>query len=83
MVQNGDDETDDIITEAIDVSSERFHKIEFLRSSEDAQEQYPEYKIEQVPAVLIFETDGAELKKLEFKTYDLEKAVAKLKEISN
>ena len=81
VVQNGDDQTDEIINQAIDVSSGKFHKIEFLMSLEDAQEQYPKYEIEQIPAVFIFETSGAELKRLEFKTYDLEEAVEKLKEL--
>ncbi|MBE4910054.1 hypothetical protein IMZ08_18615 [Bacillus luteolus] len=83
VVQNGDDNTDEIITDAIDVSTGRFHEIKFLMSLEDAQKTYPEYEIEKAPAVLIFETGGAVLTMLEFKTYNLEEAVTKLKQLSN
>ena len=83
VVQNGDDKTDEMITEEIEVSSEKFHEIKFLTSLEDVKEQHPQVEIDQVPAVLIFESGGGEFKKLEFKTYDMEEAVAKLKELSN
>lgn len=83
VVQNGDDKTDEIITEEIDVSSEKFDEVKFLTSLEDVKEQHPQIEIEQFSAVLIFETGGGKFTKLEFKTYDLEEAVAKLKEISN
>ncbi|MGI8317189.1 hypothetical protein [Halobacillus mangrovi] len=83
VVQNGDDKTDEMITEEIDVSSGKFHEIKFLTSLEEVKEQRPQVEIEQVPAVLIFETGGGEFKKLEFKTYEMEEAVAKLKELSN
>ncbi|ASF40998.1 hypothetical protein CEH05_18270 [Halobacillus halophilus] len=83
VVQNGDDKTDEMITEEINVSSEKFHEIKFLTSLEDVKEQHPQVEIEQVPAVLIYEIGGGEFKKLEYKTYDMEEAVAKLKELSN
>ncbi|MBM7554756.1 hypothetical protein JOC33_003697 [Thalassobacillus pellis] len=83
VVQNGDDKTDEKITEEIDVSSEKFHEIKFISSLKDVKGQHPQIEIEQVPAVLIFETGGGEFKKLKFKTYDMEEAVVKLKELSN
>ncbi|MGR9047613.1 hypothetical protein ACQ4XT_03020 [Halobacillus faecis] len=83
VVQNGDDKKDERLTEEIDVLSGKFHKIKFLTSLEEGKEQHPQVEIEQVPAVLIFETGGREFEKLEFKTYDMEEAVAKLKELSN
>ncbi|MCT2536265.1 hypothetical protein NC661_13485 [Aquibacillus koreensis] len=46
-----------------------------------AQEKYPKYDIEQAPAILIFEDNGAELKKLEMKTYDIEEAIEWLEDI--
>jgi hypothetical protein len=39
-----------------------------------AQEEYPSYEIEKVPAILIFRDNGAEFKKLELKTYYIEEA---------
>ena len=83
VVQHADDQTDEMINDAIDVSSGKFHRVDYLMSLEDAQKKYPKYEIEQVPAVLIFKTGGAEMRQLEFKTYDVEEAVEKLKEISN
>ncbi len=66
VVQNGNDKTHNIITDAVDVSSDRFQEIGILMSLEDAEEKYPEYEIEQAPAVFIFETGGAELTLLDF-----------------
>lgn len=79
VVQSGDDKTDEIVTDAINVSSGKFHEVEFLTSLDVAQKQYPQADIEHVPAVLIFETGGAEIP--DYKTYDIKEAVAEIKEL--
>ncbi len=48
-----------------------------------AQEKYPKYEIEKVPAILIFEDNSAVLKKLKLKTYDVEEALRYLEDIQN
>ena len=48
---------------------------EYLTSLELAKEKYPKYEIDKAPAVLIFETNGGEMKKLKLKTYDVEEAI--------
>lgn len=48
---------------------------EYFSSIEAATDKYPDYDIEQTPAVLIFEDSGGVLKQLEFKTYNVDKAI--------
>ncbi|MFC3039685.1 hypothetical protein ACFOGI_05420 [Virgibacillus xinjiangensis] len=55
-------------------------ELEYLTSLEVANEKYPENEIERAPAVFIFETGGGEMKRLEFKTYNVDEAIDFLKE---
>lgn len=53
---------------------------EYLTSIERAKEKYPKYEIDKAPSVLIFETNGGEMKKLKLKTYDVDEAIEFLEE---
>ncbi|MFC2948073.1 hypothetical protein [Virgibacillus sediminis] len=55
-------------------------EVEYFTSLEAVNERYPENDIEKAPAVFIFESGGGEMKKLEFKTYDVDEAIEFLKE---
>ncbi|MEH7444559.1 hypothetical protein V7201_19780 [Bacillus sp. JJ1122] len=54
---------------------------EHLTNLKTAQEKYPKYDIDRAPAILIFRDNGAELKKLQLKTYKIEEAKKWLEDI--
>ncbi|ALX47667.1 hypothetical protein [Lentibacillus amyloliquefaciens] len=57
-------------------------EMEYFTSLKAAKERYPSYEIEKSPAVFIFETGGGDMKKLKFKTYDVEEAIGFLREVT-
>jgi hypothetical protein len=58
-------------------------EIEYLTSLESANEKYPDYDIQNAPAVFIFETGGGEMKKSVLKTFDVQEAIEFLRATKN
>ncbi|WP_079505063.1 hypothetical protein [Mesobacillus jeotgali] len=71
IIVSGEENISETFTKYIGVSLIEY---EHLTSLEAAQVKYPNYDIEKAPAILIFRDNGAELKKLQLKTYDIEEA---------
>ncbi|WP_186580311.1 hypothetical protein [Aquibacillus kalidii] len=55
-------------------------EVEYITSLARAKEKYPNYEIENTPAVFIFETGGGEMKKIKLKTYEVEEAIEFLRD---